>query len=147
MIIALANDHAGYTLRNLVLEEIARGGHQLLDFGHDGTDSVDYPDYAAKAARAVAEGKADRAILICGTGIGMSIAANKIPGIRCALCYDAASAEMARRHNDANALALRGRNADEEASREIVRTFLREPFEGGRHQRRLDLITRLDSGA
>lgn len=147
MIIALANDHAGYILRGLVLEEITRGGHQVLDCGHDGTDSVDYPDYAARAARAVAEGKADRAILICGTGIGMSIAANKIPGIRCALCYDAVSAEMARHHNDANVLALRGRNADAEATRQIVRTFLREPFEGGRHQRRLDLIARLDSKA
>jgi len=144
MKIALANDHAGHSLREAVMETVRHEGHELIDFGHDGEDSVDYPDYARLAVEAVLRQQADRAILICGTGIGMCITANKFPGIRCALCYDVYSAEMARRHNNANVLALRGRLADANLARQIVEAFLREPFLQGRQQRRLDKIHQIE---
>ncbi len=145
MKIALGNDHAGTTMRPVVIEELKKAGHDILDFGTDGVESVDYPDYARKVAEAVACGQADRGVLVCGTGIGMAIAANKVPGIRAAVCTDAYGARMARQHNDANVLATRAREIDPDRVREVVRVFMSESFEGGRHQRRIDKITRLES--
>ncbi len=110
----------------------------------DGGESVDYPDYAEHVARAVAEGRADRGILLCGTGIGMSIAANKIPGVRAALVHDVTTARMSRLHNDANVLALGGGLLGDRLLRDIVTTWLTTDFEGGRHQRRVDKIARLE---
>ena len=144
MRIAFANDHAALETRLPILEYLAQAGHDILDFGVSTTDSVDYPDQAAIAALAVSRGEADLAVLSCGTGIGISIAANKIPGIRCALCTDVYSAEMAREHNDANAIALRGRNIEPEMNVQILKAFLGAEFAGGRHQRRIDKISKLD---
>jgi ribose 5-phosphate isomerase B len=139
MKIAFANDHAGVEMREPLLKLLHDGGHEVLDFGTETTDPVDYPDQAAKAARALEAGQADRVVLVCGTGIGMSMAANKFPGVRCALCTDAYAARMAREHNDANALALRGRRMDAEQNREILATFLNTAFSNEeRHQRRVN---------
>ncbi|MFW6286809.1 MAG: ribose 5-phosphate isomerase B [Candidatus Sumerlaeota bacterium] len=144
MRIAFANDHAALEIRPFVLEYLREAGHDILDFGVTTSDSVDYPDLAEIAVLAVSRGEADLAILGCGTGIGISIAANKIPGIRCALCTDVYSARQARQHNDANAIALRGRNIDPELNVQIVKAFLEAEFSGGRHQRRIDKISKLD---
>jgi len=144
MKVALGNDHAGTPLRDLVIDEVQKAGHEVIDLGTPGAESVDYPDYARQVAEAVTKGRADRGVLICGTGIGMAMVANKFPGIRCAVCSDVYAARMTRRHNDANVLALRGREADLDVTREIVRIFLDEPFEGGRHQRRIDKISEIE---
>lgn len=124
-----------------VLAELGVSGD---DLGSDGSESVDYPDYAAKVARRVASGKADRGILLCGTGIGMSIAANKVSGVRAALVHDVTTARMSRLHNDANVLALGGGLLGERLLREIVAVWLSTEFEGGRHRRRLDKIARIE---
>ncbi len=146
MRIALGNDHAGASMRTVVLQELQNAGHQVVDFGCTvTTESVDYPDFARKVALAVTAGQADRGVLICGTGIGMSITANKFRGIRCALCTDTYAVRMTRRHNDANVLALRSREIDPETVREIVRIFLSEAYEGGRHQNRLDKIAAIEA--
>ena len=144
--IALACDHGGYHLMQAVKKHLADRGLSCMDFGTFSDASCDYPDYAAPAARAVASGECDRGILICGTGIGISIAANKIRGIRAAVCSDCFSAEATRRHNDANMLALGARVVGEGLALKIVDTFLDTPFEGGRHQRRVDKISALESG-
>lgn len=115
-----------------------------VDFGADGRDSVDYPDYAIQVAESVSKGTLDRGILICGTGIGMSITANKFPGVRAALCHNAVTAEASRRHNDANVLVLGERVLDEETAVQIVRIWLETDFEAGRHQRRLDKIRAIE---
>jgi ribose 5-phosphate isomerase B len=139
MKIAFANDHAGVEMREPLLKLLREGGHDVLDFGTATTDPVDFPDQAAKAAQALQAGQADRVVLVCGTGIGMSITANKFSGVRCALCTDAYAARMAREHNDANALALRGRRMDAEQNREILGTFLNTNFSGEeRHKRRVE---------
>ena len=129
-------------MRREILDHLRKTTHEILDLGTDSTESVDYPEMAKKAAHAVQSKQADVAILICGTGIGMCIAANKFRGIRCALCTDEYGARMARSHNDANVLALRGRRMDVEQNLSIIETFLNGKYEGGRHQRRLDMIAR-----
>ena len=139
MRIAIGCDHRGLNLKQFVIKLIAEAGHSYEDFGCYTTDSVDYPDIAQKVGEAVAKGNFERGILICDTGIGMSIAANKVKGIRAALCHDAFSARRARQHNDANILCL-GAQEEQELIPEIVETFLTGEFESGRHQRRVDKI-------
>ena len=143
MRIVIGSDHRGLDLKQSVTRQITEMGHSCDDFGSYTTDSVDYPDIARKVAEAVARGDFDYGVLICGTGIGMSIAANKVKGIRAALCHDAFTASRARQHNDANILCLAARNKLEVTS-EIVATFLATQFEGGRHQQRLDKIRDLE---
>ncbi len=138
--IVIASDHAGVDLKSQVVELIAQAGLDIRDLGPADTTSVDYPDFAHAVAEAVARGEAERGILICGTGIGMSLAANRHPQVRAALCHDAFTAEMARRHNDANVLCIGARSTGPGVVEQIVRIFLETTFEGGRHQRRVDLI-------
>ncbi len=141
MRIAIGCDHRGLNLKQFVIKLIAEAEHSYEDFGCYTTDSVDYPDVAKKVAEAVARGDFKYGILICGTGIGMSIAANKIKGIRAALCHTAFDARRARQHNDANILCLGAEEElEQELVAEIVNTFLTGEFEGGRHQRRVDEI-------
>ena len=145
MKIAIASDHGGYALKNELLPYITELGHEFRDFGCYSTDSMDYPDIAFPAAEAVASGEFDRGILICGTGIGISISANKVRGIRCALCGDPLSAEMTRRHNDANMLAMGARIIGGELARGIVKAFLETDFSNGkRHIDRINKITELE---
>ena len=132
-------------MRQYLLEYLREKNYEVVDCGVCTSDSVDYPDLAEKAARAVLDGKADLAILVCGTGIGMSIAANKVRGIRCALCTDPYSAQMAREHNNVNAIALRARKVPLESNRAILDSFFNAQFEGGRHQRRIDKMTALEN--
>ena len=141
MKIALACDHGGYLLKNEIIAKLKETGYEIEDFGCYSTESVDYPDYAFPAAEAVSAGKADRCIVICTTGIGVSICANKVKGVRCALCTSEFQAEMTRRHNNANALAMGAKTVSSETAWNIVRTFLETEFEGGRHQRRVQKIT------
>jgi ribose 5-phosphate isomerase B len=141
--IAIGSDHAGFQLKSLVADILRAAGIAVEDLGTDDASSVDYPDFAHRVAAAVAGGAAERGVLICGTGIGMSMAANRHPGVRAALCHDAYTAEMARRHNDANVLCLGARAVGEGVAEQVLRIFLETPFEGGRHQRRVDSIERL----
>ncbi len=143
MRIAIGCDHRGIDLKRSVMGLITEAEHEHQDFGCYTTDSVDYPDIAKKVAEAVAAGECGLGILICGTGIGMSIAANKVKGIRAALCHDVFSAIRARIHNDANILCL-GAEWEQEQTPEIVNTFLTSEFEGGRHQRRVNKVTDLE---
>ena len=138
--IALGCDHGGYELMQEVKTFLDKKGYEYKDFGCYGPASVDYPEYARKVAYAILDGTCDKGILICGTGIGISIAANKIPGIRAALCTDCFCAQATREHNDANVLAMPGRFIDEATAKECVTAFLDTEFEGGRHQRRIDAI-------
>lgn len=135
--IALAADHAGFDLKMLLKGEIERRGQTVLDLGTEGHDSVDYPDFADRVAAAVASGRAARGVLICGSGIGMSIAANRRPEVRAALCHDALTARLARRHNDANVLVLGARTTGVDVALDCLEIFLATDFEGGRHQRRV----------
>ena len=146
MKIAIGCDHGGYLLKQDILIWLEEHEIDYEDFGCYSTESVDYPIYGEKVARSVASGECDRGIVICTTGIGISIAANKVKGIRCALCGDSLSAEMTRRHNDANMLALGARVVGTELGRMIARSFLAGEFEGGRHQRRIDQITAIENG-
>jgi len=139
MKIAIGNDHRGYKLKLEIVEWLKNQGYQVEDAGTHGEESADYPDYAGKVARAVAKGEAERGILICGTGIGMSMAANKRKEIRGALCYKPEYAALTRMHNDANVLCLGEMNGDE-LNLEVLKVFLATEFEGGRHQRRTDKI-------
>jgi ribose 5-phosphate isomerase B len=145
MTIALANDHAGVALKEEIKKLLDERGLSYKDFGTNTTDSVDYPEFGAAAGRAVASGECELGIIICGTGIGISIAANKIKGVRAANCTNCFMAEMTRRHNDANILALGARVVGPGLALKIVETFLDTPFEGGRHQRRVDLISALEN--
>ncbi len=138
--VAVASDHAALALKREVVAHLERAGVRVLDLGTDSTASVDYPDFARKLVHAVLSGEAARGVLLCGTGIGVSIVANRYPGIRAALCHDHFTAIAARRHNDANVLCLGGRVLGTGVALEAVDTFLATPFEGGRHQRRLDII-------
>jgi len=138
--IALACDHGGFELMGLVKQLFDEQGYKYKDFGTFSDESVDYPVFAALAGRAVADGLCDKGILICGTGIGMSIAANKISGIRAALCTSTFMAEMTRRHNDANILCLGERILEPETAIEIVKVFLSTDFDGGRHSRRVEML-------
>ncbi len=137
MKIALGADHAGVEAKRRLADLLRREGHEVADLGTQGEASVDYPDFAQAVARAVAGGSAPRGILVCGTGIGMSIAANKVPGVRAAKCNDPLEARLARAHNDANVLCLGARVTDLSVMEEMVREFLATPFEGGRHARRV----------
>ena len=143
--IAIGCDHGGYALKQEVMKHLTELGLDYKDFGTYSEESCDYPIYGEAVARAVASGECDRGIVICGTGIGISIAANKIKGIRAALCGDCFSAEMTRRHNDANILAMGARVLGSGLALKIVDTFLTTPFEGGRHSRRIDLISEIES--
>ena len=142
--IAIGCDHRGLALKELIVPFLQNAGHSYQDFGCYSTNPVDYPDIAQKVGEAVASCNFDQGILICNTGIGMSIAANKIKGIRAALCCDVFAAQRARQHNDANVLCLRAENIDNESALEIVKTFLAVDFEGGRHLRRVDKIIALE---
>ena len=144
MKIALGSDHGGYALKCDIIQLLEKLGHEYKDFGCYSTESCDYPDFGEAAARAVASGEYDRGIVICTTGIGISITANKVKGIRCALCADSLSAEMTRRHNDANILAMGAGIVGPNLAERIVDTFLSAQFEGGRHQRRVDLISKME---
>lgn len=144
--IAIACDHGAVELKKEIEAMLDEMGLSYQDFGTDSHASVDYPVYAEKAARAVTSGACDRGILLCGTGLGMSLAANKVRGIRCALCGDCYSAEMARRHNNANMLALGARVIGPELAKKITQIFLTTDFEGGRHARRVGMIDTLDQG-
>jgi ribose 5-phosphate isomerase B len=131
--IAVGSDHAGYELKQRLAQALQRQGHDVLDLGTHGTQSVDYPDFAGAVAGAVAGGRAERGLLVCGTGIGMSIRANREPGVRAAKCNDPLEARMARAHNDANVLCLGARVLDPSVAEELLSLFLSTPFEGGRH--------------
>lgn len=145
--IALGCDHGGFALMQAVKKHLDEQGLEYKDYGTFSEASCDYPDYAEPAARSVASGECEKGILICGTGIGISIAANKIPGIRAALCSDCFSAEATRRHNNANMLAMGARVLGEGLALKIVDIFLSTPFDGGRHQRRIEKITALEEQA
>jgi ribose 5-phosphate isomerase B len=138
--IAIASDHAGIGLKAELVQALTGLGHEVEDLGPSDATSVDYPDYAHLLARAVSDGRIGRGILICGTGIGMSMAANRHPGVRAALCHDAFTAEMARRHNDANILCLGARVIGSGVAEQIAAVFLSTPFDGDRHQRRVSKI-------
>ncbi|MCX8032052.1 MAG: ribose 5-phosphate isomerase B [Thermoleophilia bacterium] len=137
---AFGCDHAGYALRDVLLEELRAAGHEVLDMGTDQPLPTDYPDYANKVAQAVSSGQVDRGVLVCGTGVGMAMAANKHPGVRAAAAYDCFTARMSRRHNDANVLCLGARVVGPGLAVEILRTWMSEEFEGGRHVARLAKI-------
>ena len=145
MKIALGCDHGGYELKEYMIEVLKELGYDYQDFGCYSTDSCDYPDYGAAAARAVASGECDRGIVICTTGIGISISANKIKGIRCAHCADSLQAEMTRRHNDANMIAIGAGFTGKNMARRMVEVFLTTEFEGGRHARRVDKMMALEA--
>lgn len=140
MKIAIASDHGGYALKEEIKKYLKERGIEVLDLGTNSEESVDYPKFGYDCAQTVAGGQADRGIVCCGTGIGISIAANKVKGIRCALCTDVNMAEMTRKHNDANMLAMGGRTTDIKTAMEITKIWLDTEFEGGRHQRRIDML-------
>jgi ribose 5-phosphate isomerase B len=146
MKVALACDHAGFPLKDLVLEEIQRLGHEAIDLGTDSTESVDYPDFSEKAARAVQRGEAQRGIIICGSGVGAAVTANKLRGIRAGLCHDTYSARQSVEHDDANILALGARIIGPALTLEIVRAFLGATFSGvERHRRRVNKIMAVEA--
>ena len=138
--IAIASDHAGYELKAVLAAELESLGHEVLDLGTDGPASVDYPDFANSLAETILEGRAERGVLVCGTGIGISIAANRHRGIRAATCHDETTARLTREHNDANVLALGARIVGDEVAKDCLRAFLRTAFAGGRHQPRVDKL-------
>lgn len=146
MKIAIACDHSALELKDVVKELLTERGIESEDFGTYSADSCHYPIFGARAAKAVADGRCDLGIVICGTGIGMSMAANKVKGIRCALCSDTYSAKMTRIHNNSNVLALGARVIGIELAKEIVNAWLDAEFEGGRHQVRIDMISALENG-
>lgn len=144
MRVVIGSDHAGFELKQAVGPTLREAGHEVVDVGTDSEESVDYPDYAARAARMVAGGEADRAVIVCGSGVGVSIAANKVDGVRAVNAHDPEEAEMSRRHNDANVLTLAGRRLDPAAAASIAERFLSTDFEGGRHARRVEKIGALE---
>ena len=143
MKIAIGSDHAGFSLKQELIVALDKAGHAVLDLGTNSSDPVDYPDFAGAVARSVVSGESDRGILICGSGIGMSIAANRFPGIRAALCLDVETARLSRAHNDSNVLVMAGRKTGGAEARAIVHTWLMSEFEGGRHAGRLHKIDTL----
>ncbi|MBQ9980825.1 MAG: ribose 5-phosphate isomerase B [Oscillospiraceae bacterium] len=143
--IALGCDHGGYPLMKEIIAHLESRGLEYKNFGTFSEESCDYPIFGEAAARAVADGSCDRGILVCGTGIGISISANKVKGIRCALCGDCFSAEMTRRHNDANMIALGARVVGAGLALKIVDAFLDTPFEGGRHERRVNMLMEIEN--
>jgi ribose 5-phosphate isomerase B len=145
MKIGLGSDHGGYELKEYIKDYLEKQNIQYIDYGTYSQESVDYPDYGEKLSRAVVSGEVDRGIAICGTGIGISIACNKVKGIRCALCGDTYSARMSIEHNNANILALGGRVVGKDLAIEIVSTWLNAKFQGGRHERRINKISSIES--
>lgn len=145
MRVAIASDHAGFEQKQQLKEHLLSRGHDVTDLGTDGEDSVDYPDFAASLGRSVSAGDSEFGVLICGTGIGMAIAANKVPGVRAANVVSEEFARLARQHNDANVVAVSGRFIPFEENERIVDAFLETAFEGGRHQGRVDKITGAES--
>lgn len=143
MVIAVASDHGGYKLKLDVIEHLIERGFSVMDLGTDSEESVDYPVYGVSCGEAVVSGAADAGIVICGTGIGISIAANKVRGVRCGLCTSVEMAHLTKQHNNANVLALGGRTTDKELAIKIVDEWLNTDFEGGRHQRRVDMLDKL----
>ena len=146
MKIAIASDHRGYEAKKKLLPVLKRLGHEVQDFGTDSEEMVDYPDFCAAAARAVVDGRADRGIVLGGSGQGEQLAANKVTGARAALCNDLHLAELSRRHNDANVLAMGGRIVAVQLAQEILQLWLDTPFEGGRHERRLQQVAEIERG-
>lgn len=146
MKIAMASDHAGFELKESVRQLLEADGHEVADVGTHSTESTDYPPFAAEAAGLVASGDCDRGVLVCGSGNGVAIVANKVSGIRAVNAHDADEAEMCRRHNDANVLALSGQRLGVADAAPIVETFLSTGFDGGRHERRVDEITEVERG-
>lgn len=145
MKIAIASDHGGYELKGVIIDYLTNKGNEMLNLGTDSADSVDYSDYAEKCAEKVLSKDVDFGIVVCGTGIGISIAANKIKGIRCALCHSPETAALAKQHNNANIISLGGRTTTDEMALKIVDAFIEAEFEGGRHQRRVDKIMALET--
>ncbi|HVX84445.1 MAG TPA: ribose 5-phosphate isomerase B [Phycisphaerae bacterium] len=144
MKVAIACDHRGYAIKQKIAAQIADRGHEIVDFGTDGPKPCDYPDFAIPAAKAVAMGLADRGILIDGSGIGVSIIANKLPGVRAAICHDELTAEISRRHNNANVLCFAADLLGDELIRRIIDAWLLTPFEQGRHSRRVEKLASLE---
>lgn len=144
MIISIGADHAGFEQKNQLADFLIRGGHDVIDRGPETADRVDYPDYALRVARDVADGAAEYGVLVCGTGIGMAMAADKVPGVRAANIITPEFAALSREHNDANVITLSGRFVDLETNEEILRTFLSTAFGGGRHAQRVEKIMELD---
>lgn len=144
MKLAIGSDHGGFELKDYIKEYLDKKGIEYIDYGTDSDESVDYPDFGHKIAEAIKNGECERGIVVCGTGIGISIAANKVPGIRCALCSDTYSARMSREHNNANILALGGRILGRDLALEIVETWIKAEFEGGRHERRVNKISEIE---
>lgn len=144
MKIGLGSDHGGFELKEYIKEHLESQGITYVDYGTNSMDSVDYPDYGRKVSDAVVAKEVDKAIVVCGTGIGISIACNKVKGIRCALCSDTYSARMSREHNNANVLALGGRVIGKDLAIEIVNTWLSSEFAGGRHERRINKISEIE---
>ena len=146
MRVSMGCDHAGYRLKEVLRAFLLEEGHEVLDFGTDSEEIVDYPDFCAAAGRAVVDGRADRGIVLGGSGQGEQLAANKVQGVRAVLCNDTYLAELSRRHNDANVLAMGGRIVAPHLAKEIVRLWLATPFEGGRHVRRLEQVHEIERG-
>ena len=144
MKIALGSDHAGFALKEHLKQILVRPGTEVEDMGTDSSESVDYPDYARKVAEAVRDGKAERGVVVCATGIGVCIAANKVQGIRAAAPWSPETALLSRAHNDSNVLCLSGRYMEPALAEELLEIWLRTPFDGGRHQRRIDKINALE---
>ena len=144
MTIAIGADHAGFSLKEGLREALSKQGYEIVDFGTASDQSTDYPDYAAKVARAVARGDADFGLLVCSTGVGMSIAANKVRGVRAALAYNPEEVGLTRAHNDANVLAIGAKYTTLDQAKEMVGVFLSTPFDGGRHERRVNKMMALE---
>lgn len=144
MPIAVSSDHAGFELKQMIAEHLRAAGHTVLDLGTNDTTSVDYPDFGAAIGRVIADGQAEHGIAVCGSGIGICIAANKIAGVRAATVHDVTSARLSRLHNDANIMCLGERFIGPQVALDSVDAFLAAPFEGGRHVRRVDKITKLE---
>lgn len=146
MRIAIGSDHRGYQLKQQLADLIRSKGHEVEDVGADGEESVDYPDFAEQVARKISAGEIDRGILICGTGIGMAITANKFKGVRAGTCTDEVTAEISRRHNNLNVLCLSADMVSPRTAERMVKIWIETEFEGGRHQRRLDKIAEIEKG-
>ena len=144
MKIAIAADHAGFELKEKLKQKLARDGYQVADFGTDSTESTDYPDYAQRVAREVGEGRADRGVLVCGTGVGMAMAANKVAGVRAAPLWSEDEARLAREHNDSNVATFGARLIDDARASQLMDVFLNTEFSGGRHARRVAKIAQLE---
>jgi RpiB/LacA/LacB family sugar-phosphate isomerase len=144
MKIAIGADHAGFALKDQVRDALREAGHEVVDVGTNSAESTDYPDYAGAVARDVVSGAADRGILVCSTGVGMSIAANKVDGIRAAIAFNPDEVRLTRAHNDANIITIGARYTNSQVANEMVRVFLETPFDGGRHARRIGKIAELE---